>query len=107
MMSTLERIKNVLLSVSDNVFHYTAVEKPNQYIVWAEEFEADALNGDNQKLEQTISGSIDYFTKVDMDPMVDKLQNALNKAQISFRLNSVQYEEETGYIHYEWTWEDG
>ena len=29
----------------------------------------------------------------------------MNEAEISFALNSVQREDETGYIHYEWVWE--
>lgn len=37
--------------------------------------------------------------------MVDKIQAALIAACISFSLNSVQLEEETGLIHYEWIWE--
>ena len=39
------------------------------------------------------------------DELIDKIQDALNKNCISFNLNSVQYEDETGYIHYEWRFE--
>ena len=46
-----------------------------------------------------------YFTKEDVDENVDKIQVSLETMGISFRLNSVQHEEETGYIHFEWIWE--
>ena len=36
--------------------------------------------------------------------LVDAIQNAFNAAEIGFRLNSVEYEDETRLIHYEWEW---
>ena len=40
-----------------------------------------------------------------MDETVDKIQAALTAACILFYLNSVQYEDDTELIHYEWVWE--
>ena len=52
---------------------------------------------------------IDYFTKTEFDENVDRIQDALNAARISFYLNSVQDESGddsgSGYIHYEWVFE--
>lgn len=93
------------MTVSDSVSHYEALKKTDKYIIWAEESESSSMEADNRKNEQAIQGTIDYFTKEDMDPIIDKIQAALNGACISFFLNSVQYEDETGYIHYEWVWE--
>lgn len=105
MNSKIKIIKDTLLKVSDNVGHYEAMEKTDQYIVWAEDSEGSSVEGDDQKTNQSIQGTIDYFTKKDMDPKVDEIQAALVNACISFYLNSVQYEEETGYIHFEWVFE--
>jgi len=99
------RVKKALLTVMNNVGHYEAMKKTDKYIVWAEDGEGDSVHGDGIKQEQAIQGTIDYFTKNDEDENVDKIQNALEKSKISFNLSSVQYEEETGYIHYEWEWE--
>lgn len=93
------------MTVSDSVSHYEAFKKTDKYIVWAEESEGSSVEGDDHKINQSIQGTIDYFTKEDMDPKIDEIQAALNGACISFSLNSVQYEDETGYIHYEWVWE--
>lgn len=105
MLSAINKVKNALTAISDNVFHYEATEKTDKYIVWAEDAEASAVEADNKKIVQAISGTIDYFTKEENDEMADEIQSALNNAEISFYLNSIQYEEETGYIHYEWVFE--
>lgn len=105
MNSKIKIIRDTLLKVSDNVGHYEAVEKTDQYIVWAEDSEGSSVEGDDQKANQSIQGTIDYYTKEDMDQKVDEIQKALVDACISFYLNSTQYEEETGYIHYEWVFE--
>ena len=105
MQSKLEVIPRALLTVSENVGHYEALRKEAPYLVWAEDSEGSSVEGDNQKINQSIQGTIDYFTKTDMDPAVDQIQAALKAACISFYLNSVQYEEETEYTQYEWVWE--
>ena len=100
------RIRDALLSVTDNVSHYEALNVTNKYCVWAEDTEAASVHADNQKEVQGIQGTIDYFTKEDGDPAVERVQEALDGAEgVVYSLNSVQYEEETGYIHYEWLWE--
>lgn len=107
MNSKIKIIRDTLLKVSDNVGHYEAKEKNDKYIVWAEDSEGSSVEGDNRKVNQSIQGTIDYFTRTEFDPIVDDIQEALIDAEISFQLNSVQYEEETKYIHYEWVWEVG
>jgi hypothetical protein len=101
----LDVIPAALLTVGVPVTHYTASKQPNKYIVWAEDGQADSLWTDGRIQEQAIQGTIDYFTKTENDPNVDRIQNALDDADISFRLNSIQYEDETKYIHYEWVFE--
>ena len=101
----LVEIKNALLTVGVPVSHYSADKKPDKYIVWAEDSQSGSLHGDNQMIGQIIQGTVDYFTKTEYDPNVDKIQDALNEAEISFRLNSVQYEDDTKFIHYEYIFE--
>jgi hypothetical protein len=101
----LTDLRDLLLTIGVDVFHYYATQQSDNYIVWAEDGEADSTNGDNQKTDQVIQGTIDYFTNKEFDPNVEAIQEKLNAAEISWRLNSIQYEEDTGYIHYEWVWE--
>jgi len=98
----LTDIRDLLLTVTSNTFHYFATNKTDKYIVWAEDTQADASYADNHMSGQVIQGTIDYFTKMEFDSNFDLIQDKLNSIDIAWRLNSIQYEEETGYIHYEW-----
>lgn len=75
------------------------------YVVWAEDDEGMPLDGDDIKQAQVVSGSLDYYTKEEFDATTDDIQDFFKNNKISFRLNSVQYEDQTEYIHYEWVFE--
>lgn len=102
MLSSLQKVASALLTVTNNVGHYTAWDDSDKYIVWAEDSEPDALQADNYKPANTIEGTIDYFTRTEDDENIPAIPKALNDARIWWRLNSVQYEDETRFIHYEW-----
>lgn len=104
-MKCLDKVRDALLTVSENVGHYEALKKSDQYIVWAEDGEGSAVAGDNVKLEQSIQGQIHYFTRMENDLNVEEIQKALKMAKITFYLDAVQYEDETKYIHYSWVFE--
>lgn len=102
---TLLDLRDLLLTVTPDTFHYFAHKKPNKYIVWAEEEQGSAIHADDEMTEQSLRGTIDYFTKIEADPNFDFIQGKLNSSDIAWSLNSVQHEQDTGYIHYEWVWE--
>ena len=102
MLSSLEVVKNALLTVTDNVGHYKAWDDSDRYIVWAEDDEPYDLQTDGYKAGQTIEGTIDYFTRDEDDENIGLIPQALNHAGIWWKLNSVQYEDETQFIHCEW-----
>ncbi len=102
----LQKLSEIFESIlPGRVFHYIAGTKSDQYILWAEDGQADSMHGDNHMQEQTLSGTLDLYTKTEFDPLFDQVQDAMNRSGIPWRLESVQYEEETEYIHYEWSWE--
>lgn len=101
----LNRMKAVLQKVTDAVWHYEAKQPSDQYLVWAEKKEAGSLYADDFKLEQVLQGTVDLFTKTENDTLIDTLQDQLEREGISYLLNSVEYDGQTGYIHYEWYWE--
>lgn len=98
-----DAIKNALLTIGVPVSRYAAVEQKNKYIVWAEDNQAESVWADGEMQSQAIEGTVDYFTKQENDPNVDAIQNALNGV-CSWRLNSIQYETDTKYLHYEFVW---
>jgi len=96
----------MLIVLPEAVYHFTAPSKVKApYIVWAEDSQGNAQHADNVMGSQAVQGTIDYFTFEEYDPNFDKIQRSLTIHHIPFRLNSVQFEEDTGLIHYEWTWE--
>lgn len=84
------------------VSHYRRLSD-TRYIVWqedgAEDFEADGRHA-----EKAMTGTTDLYTMIEFDPAIDALGDAYDAYGIAWRINSVQYEDETGIIHYEWAW---
>ena len=72
------------------------------YAVWQEDGEGQSNYADNVKTDQVLQLTIDYYTKTEYDTMTDSIQSALNCEDISWILNSFQYEDETKLLHYEW-----
>lgn len=104
-MKCLKQVKEALLVVMQPVYHYEALKKEYPYCVWAEDGAGGQLNADNSMRNQSIQGTIDYYTQQENDVNVEKIQAALKEARISFSLNSIQYEEKERCIHWEWVFE--
>ena len=100
---TLNDVKNALLTVTSETYHYTAsAEATCPRIVWSEDTQSDAVYADGKMQEQGIQGTIDLYTKTEYDSKFSQIQTALNDAGIGFYLGSIQYEEDTKLIHYQW-----
>lgn len=94
-----------LNTVLPGVFvHYFRTAKTAPWGVWQEDGEAQAFNANNRKQEQPLHGTLDYFTHTEYDPAIDLIGEALDKTAQSWGILSVQHEEETKLIHYEWEW---
>lgn len=98
----LDEIKKLLLSVTLNTYHQWADTDADEYIVWAEDSESDAVHADNRKELQVLDVTVDVFTRKEYPDIIKRLQNAFNEAGQPFKLLSIQYEEKTGYTHYEY-----
>lgn len=102
---TLKQFKNLLLTITDDVFHYEAFGVKDNFIVWAEEAESGSLFADDKKISQTMTGSVDLYSRNEYSPMVKQIQNLFNDNHIPFRLNSIQFKKDTDLVHWEWIWE--
>lgn len=102
-MSWVKKIIDTHLAVTDQVSRYRRL-KSDRYFVWAEDSTNDLVS-DGAHIERAIIGTTDLYTKTEDDPWADELETAFEAAGIPYYRNSVQYEEETGYIHTEWVWE--
>lgn len=102
-MNWWEKIIAVHLQVTDQVSHGERMQS-ERYFVWQEDGAADCIL-DGRHAEKAVTGSTDLFTKQEFDPWKDKMEQAFDNApDILWLLNSIQFEEETGFWHYEWIW---
>jgi hypothetical protein len=103
MMPWNERIIRAHTAVTDCVSHGYRLTS-ERYFVWQEEG-ADYLLADNRHAEKTVTGTTDLFTRLEFDPWKAQFEAALEADdRIAWALNSIQYEENTGFWHYEWVW---
>lgn len=85
--------------------HYGANKPSVPYGVWAEDGDVSPA-ADNRRSTIILSGTTDYFTHQENDANVDAIQAVFDSAAwISAQIGSIQYEDDTGLLHYEWTWE--
>lgn len=102
-MTWYERIIAAHRAVTDAVSHAARV-KSERYFAWQEDGSND-LAGDNGHGERAVTGTTDLYTKQELDPWADALGESFDAHGIAWALNSVQYEADTGFYHYEWVWE--
>lgn len=102
----IKKIAEALTSIEGlKVYHYYRTQLEAPYCIWSEDMEGNSLQTSNHKVEQAINGTIDYFTQEEFDENIDAIQDALNGVENCYwSINSIQYEEDTELIHYEWTW---
>lgn len=108
LQNKLKWIGKGLAEICPATYHYThpPSAKP-PYCIWAEDMEGDSFQADGHKGEQAIEGTFNYYTKKEFDPVLDAIQDYLDNNSYEWNLNSVQYETDTGLIHYEWRWSNG
>ena len=107
MQEKLSKIKDALTSIENlKVYHYWRPRLQAPYLIWAEEGEGDSLWTSNHLQEQIITGTVDYFTKTELDPVVDEIQEKLNGVEgLGWNLDTVMYEDENNLIHFSWNFE--
>ena len=101
----LERLSQALAALTDKTYHYVAAPNTEPpYITWMEDGDNDLMAG-NVHAERCYTGSVHLFTLQDRDPLFEAIPLALEGIGACWYLNSVQYEDDTGLVHYEWYWE--
>ena len=86
-----------------SVYHYWRPQLPAPFCIWAEESDT-SFEADNVRAEFGITGAVSFYTKIEFDPYVDLINNALNATGAVWSYGPVMYEDETGLIHHEWSW---
>lgn len=70
------------------------------------QYGADQFEANNRYGESLIRADVDWYTRTDDEVEKDAIEACFKELQDSnafaWYLNTVQYEEDTGFIHYEW-----
>lgn len=82
--------------------HYGWSRAPEgDYGVVAEDSGEDFIANDVH-LERGTAGTVDLFTRDDTSAPRDAVEAVLNASGAAWSLNTIQFENDTGFIHYEW-----
>lgn len=101
-MKWYEKVIAAHTAVTDAVSHARRL-KSERYFVWQEEGASD-LEADDKHAEKAMTGTTDLFTKTEFDPWGEALGASFDAQGISWKLQSVDYEEDTGFWHWLWRW---
>lgn len=102
----LKTIATALTAIEGlHVYHYWRDMRDAPFCVWQEDGHR-TFDADNHVAEKGWTGYVDYYTKTEFDENIDLIESALNGIEnLTYELNSADYEEETNLIHYSWEWE--
>lgn len=101
----LDTLKTALNATGLSFAHFGWSKAPSgDYGVYSEDG-ANDLVADNVHAERAVEGTVDYFTRDDTLAAQPVIEAALITAGCAWYLNSVQLENDTGYIHLEWVFQ--
>ena len=104
---SVQTIRDVLVAVvGQQVGHYKADKRwRGQYAVFGETGAPTSENADDTAEQLVLKGEIYYYTQEEYDEKVDTLCAALSEADVSWSIDAIGYDEETGQISYQIHWE--
>ena len=103
---TLHDVRDAFLSVLDDVYHFKAPgNKPVHYVVWGETGQSSSLSADDKPGVIAIAGLMYYYTNDEYDTIFDDLCAALTEIGAAWAIRNIGYDDETGQIIYEVSWE--
>lgn len=102
-MTWYERVIAAHTAVTDQVSHIQRMNS-DRYFIWQEDGRNDLIS-DGAHSETVVTGSTDLYTTMEFDPWAGAFEAELDRRGISWSFSSLQLEEESGFLHYEWNWE--
>ncbi len=103
----MDELINALALTGYQFAHFGWSKAPaGDYGVYAEDGANDLIAG-NKHVEKVLQGTVDFFTRDDSGYPKVAIELALDSVPVAWYLNSIQFESDTGFIHYEWVWECG
>ena len=101
----MSELETALTATGLKFAHFGWSKAPSgDYGVFAEDGSNDLIAG-NVHTERIIEGTVDYFTRDAALACKALIEAALNGCGCAWYLNSIQFEDDTGYIHLEWVFQ--
>lgn len=98
----MDELATALASTGYAFAHYGWSRAPaGDYGVYAEDG-AEDLTADGHHAEKATECTVDFFTRDDSKSPREAIESALEAFNAPWYLNTVQFEDDTGHIHYEW-----
>ena len=99
-----EQLINALKQLNIPLAEYAWDVRPDKdYLVIAIDSEANSLEADGKKVNQAPQGTIDLFTYSNDRETMLAVQGVMDAFDgCAWYLNSVQYEDDTRLLHWEW-----
>lgn len=96
------RLETALAATGYRFAHFGWSEAPEgDYGVWSED-SGDDLVANNVHAERGTAYTVDLFTRDDSTAPRRATETALNSLRCGWRLDTIMYENDTGYIHLAW-----
>lgn len=102
---TVKDVRDALLTVTDNVYHYKA--SPNvktNYILWGETGTSATFSADDEIDTIVIGGELYYYTNTEYDPVFDRICRVFDDHDIAWALINIGYDDTLGQIVYAMEW---
>lgn len=93
---TLHEFGALLAEAYPRSYHYTAEKQMGSYVVW-QEYAARRQAGGPLL---AVNVQVDLYTRKELDPMVDRVLRALERAGVYHQEPEVSYDPGTGYIRH-------
>lgn len=95
----MQKILDELIPYNFRAYAWSHARKDNYGVV-----SQDGRNDMVGHIEKSATGTIDWFSRNPESGIPAVVEATLQELGFSWYLNSVQYEEDTGLLHWEWIW---
>lgn len=97
---TLREFRDLLLSVTDNVYHFEAFEESeDEYIIW-QETNGRSAYGSNARTNTVKNVQVELYTQEEYTSTLDKLLEALEAEDIAFEEPVTDFNKDTKQIRH-------
>lgn len=106
LQSKISKISDALTGIEGlTVYHYWRSSLPVPCCVYYEHGDV-GMQADNHKSEYAVEVYVDYYTKVEYDPVADAIMEVLSTTEnIGVSYEGAEFEEDTNLIHHSWACE--